>query len=105
MDDRLKVSFECRDIRHAWQRDRDVVLLADTTSKISHFERVLVCERCGTERVDEFRMTSLALVRERTRYRYVKDYQVSEGRYPLEAARIQRFTELLQSYKGESVQR
>lgn len=94
MDAKLQVSFECRDIRHSWQRSGDIVLLKDrSTNKVREFARTLACARCGTERIDEYRMTVNSLVRERTRYRYVTDYQHRGGRYPLEQARIERFTE------------
>ena len=101
MDAKLKVSFDCRDIRHSWERSGDVVLLEDrSTNRIKEFARTLLCVRCGTERIDEYRMTPTSLVRERTRYRYVTDYQHRGGRYPLEQARIERFTEMLTEKKS-----
>lgn len=72
------IGFICRDIRHGWEHDGDVILI-EQNRKVKHFERTLVCRRCGTQRIDEYAISSRALARVRTKYRYPEGYHVPGG--------------------------
>lgn len=58
----------CRDLHHAWGVDHYA------TGANGAVTRVLLCERCGTERVDEW---TLRGARVRAFYRYPDGYQLT----------------------------
>lgn len=61
--------LDCRDLRHPWTRVgyfRQGVLI----------RRRLVCERCGTERLDRWRHTRSGVIREPATYTYATGYRV-----------------------------
>ena len=74
----LTVSLDCRDMRHGWQRAGDTVLIKQA-GQVRHFERKLECFRCGCMRVDEYKITRVALERIRSRYVYPEGYRVPGG--------------------------
>lgn len=78
------VSLPCRDMRHAWFSAGDNVIIEER-SRIRHFRRRAECQRCGTTKTEEFkvsygrsqRVVAVALVRRK--YDYVQGYQVQGG--------------------------
>ena len=74
----LGVSGMCRDLRHAWDSIGDTVLI-EQQGQVRHFARTLRCIRCETERVDEYKISNIALARVRSRYRYPEKYQIKGG--------------------------
>jgi hypothetical protein len=85
----LAVSAPCRDLRHAWDSVGDTVLI-ESQGQIRHFARTLRCLRCETERVDEYKISTFALTRVRTRYRYPLNYQIKGG-IPVDEVRFRMF--------------
>jgi len=75
-EDELAVSAMCRDLRHAWQHDTDVIHPFG-----SKFERHLICVRCGTVRIDSFAIDHrhATLTRQGSRYRYAPGYHIRGG--------------------------
>jgi hypothetical protein len=61
----------CRDLRHYWQ-----AYTAEVDKRSRTIERVLICPRCGTQRIDMMDRYGFIL---RTRYRYPTDYKVTGG--------------------------
>jgi hypothetical protein len=74
----LAVSGMCRDLRHAWDSIGDTILI-EQNGQVRHFARTLRCLRCETERVDEYKISTVALTRIRSRYTYVPGYQIKGG--------------------------
>jgi hypothetical protein len=74
----LAVSQACRDLRHAWDAIGDTILI-EQNGQVRHFARTLRCFRCETERVDEYKISNVALARVRTRYFYIPGYQIRGG--------------------------
>lgn len=87
------VSLPCRDLRHGWERSNDLILIKDSRGNVRHFQRVLVCFRCGTERTDEYLMTATSLQKLRSGYRYPKGYQIPGGAN-LEKLRMELFQKM-----------
>lgn len=85
----LSVSGMCRDLRHAWNTVGDTVLI-EQQGQVRHFVRTLRCMRCETERVDEYKISNVALSRIRSRYRYPEKYQIKGG-IPIAEVRFQMF--------------
>lgn len=75
----LSISIECRDLRHAWERHGTDAVLLQQEGQVRHFARHLHCLRCGTLRIDEYRISRIAIVRVRSRYQYPDGYQVNGG--------------------------
>src|SRR5215471_13737022 len=63
---------ECRDLAHAWRVD-------GYTSGSGNVHRLLVCDRCGTERRDVW---MLARARVGTRYAYAYGYALRDVDFP-----------------------
>lgn len=74
----ISVSAACRDLRHSWDVIGDTVLI-EQKGQVRHFARTLRCHRCETERVDEYKISNVALARVRSRYNYIPGYQVKGG--------------------------
>ena len=74
----MAVSGVCRDIRHAWEPAGDNVLI-EQQGQVRHFARSLQCSRCETVRVDEYKISRVAIARVRTRYWYPENYRVPGG--------------------------
>jgi hypothetical protein len=72
------VSLECRDMRHAWRRVGDNILV-ERKGKIRVFTRTLECPRCETLRIDTYRITAQSVERVHSRYAYPKGYHVKGG--------------------------
>jgi hypothetical protein len=85
----ISVSGPCRDLRHAWETSTDIILIEEK-GQVRHFARTLVCLRCHTERIDEYKISNVALSRVRTRYVYPKGYQIKGG-IPVAEVRFQMF--------------
>jgi hypothetical protein len=85
----LSISGLCRDMRHSWVSKGDTVLI-EQQGQIRHFARTLSCFRCGTERIDEYKISNIALERVRSRYRYVEGYHIKGG-MPIAEVRFQMF--------------
>jgi hypothetical protein len=86
------VGYVCRDIRHAWDHLGDVVLI-EQNKQVRHFARTLVCLRCSTRRIDEYKVSSYALGRVRTKYEYPEGYHVPGG-ISVEEVRIALFKDM-----------
>ena len=71
----LNVSAECRDLRHAWFQDGDTVLTR-RKGQVKTFERTIVCQRCGTSKVEQYRVTKRTVERESVRYTYADGYML-----------------------------
>lgn len=78
MDDSVIQYLPCRDLRHSWESVGDNVLIEER-GQVRHFSRTLECARCSTQRIDEYRMSRVALARVRSRYSYPQGYQVKGG--------------------------
>lgn len=74
----MSVSGVCRDLRHAWEAAGDNVLI-EHQGQVRHFARSLECSRCGTVRVDEYKISMVSIARVRTRYVYPENYRVPGG--------------------------
>lgn len=74
----ISVSALCRDLRHAWEVVGDTVLI-EQQGQVKHFARTLRCWRCETDRIDEYKISNVALSRVRTRYSYIPGYQIKGG--------------------------
>lgn len=74
----ISVSAACRDLRHAWDAIGDTILI-EQNGQVRHFARTLRCFRCETERVDEYKISNVALQRVRTRYIYIPGYHIKGG--------------------------
>ena len=61
----------CRDVHHAWTVDRY------SAASRGGVERVLLCERCGTERVDEWTLSGMRVT---AHYHYADGYQLNTSR-------------------------
>ena len=85
----LAVSGPCRDLRHGWETIGDTVLI-EQSGQVKHFARTLSCFRCGTRRIDEYKISNVALSRVRSRYEYVSGYHVKGG-IPIAEVRFQMF--------------
>lgn len=70
----------CRDLHHSWTVDH-------YESGRSEVVRVLECERCGTERVDEW---TLRGARIRAFYRYPEGYQLRDVDGPTDREAMRR---------------
>lgn len=70
--------LRCRDLRHAWTHDEDLNVPM-TLQGSFHFDRVLVCMRCGTSRIDRLALSRGYITKEGARYRYAKDYLLPKG--------------------------
>lgn len=72
---------DCRDLRHAWVRENDEVLI-ETQGQVKLFTRSLVCIRCESVRVDTYRVATRgghALHKIGSKYRYAPHYTVRGG--------------------------
>lgn len=78
MDQRAETFLPCRDLRHSWEPAGDNILIEDR-GQVKHFTRTLECMRCECQRIDEYKMSRIALVLVRTRYKYPFGYQVKGG--------------------------
>lgn len=74
----LDVSGPCRDMRHRWDPIGDVVLIEER-GQVRHFKRRLGCDRCGTVRNDEYKISNVALSRVRSYYEYPDGYRIPGG--------------------------
>ena len=74
----ISVSALCRDLRHAWEIAGDTILI-EQKGQVRHFARTLRCWRCETERIDEYKISNVALSRVRSRYLYVAGYNIKGG--------------------------
>jgi hypothetical protein len=74
----LAVSADCRDMRHRWERVGDYILIEER-GQVRHFKRRLVCDRCGTTRTDEYKISRSAIARVKSYYEYVEGYQIKGG--------------------------
>jgi hypothetical protein len=89
------VSFECRDIRHLWQRGKDEILARNNDKmRLVSLQRTLDCSRCGTQRIDRYVISRMHVEKYYTRYVYPKGYQIKGG-FTTEEARIVLFSEYL----------
>lgn len=61
---------ECRDLRHAWRNDR-----GDRQGRM--FTRILVCDRCQTERHEL--LNSKGMLAKKPTYKYPATYRVPGG--------------------------
>lgn len=66
LDDLDETFLLCRDVHHSWR------VVGYGTIPGGSVERTLVCERCETERVDEWTLQGM---RVRSWYRYAEGYQ------------------------------
>jgi hypothetical protein len=89
----------CRDLRHSWESIGDNVLIEDR-GQVKHFTRTLECSRCECRRMDEYKMSRVALVLLRTRYDYPKGYQVKGG-LRVSDARLMLFQDAVFVHRGE----
>lgn len=78
MPNNLSVSAACRDLRHGWDVVGDTVLIEEK-GQVKHFARTLRCFRCETERIDEYKISSVSLAKVRTRYFYIDGYHITGG--------------------------
>lgn len=72
---------DCRDLRHAWVRHNDEVLI-ETQGQVKLFTRTLVCIRCETTRVDTYRVATRgghSVHKVGSKYNYAPHYQVKGG--------------------------
>jgi hypothetical protein len=72
---------DCRDLRHAWARVDDEVLL-ETDGQIRLFQRTLACMRCDTKRRDTYQVNThgpKVMTRLGAKYDYAFGYQVKGG--------------------------
>lgn len=78
MSGRSTLSYECRDLRHAWDHTNDVI---GKTRKgdIKSFDRVLTCLRCGVVRIDTFLVGARWIAKQKSRYKYPEDYHIKGG--------------------------
>ena len=74
----ITVSAACRDLRHAWDAVGDTVII-EQKGQVKHFARTLRCFRCETERIDEYKISNVALTRVRSRYLYIPGYHIKGG--------------------------
>lgn len=75
---------ECRDLRHAWKRLDDKVVVQGVM-----FTRTVECMRCGTRRIDTYQVAAQGkhlMYRVGSHYQYALGYQVKGG-YNVEAMR------------------
>ena len=78
------VSLPCRDMRHAWFRAGDNIIIKDG-NRVRHFRRRAECQRCGTVKTEEFKVSYgrnnrvVAVALDRRKYDYVQGYQVTGG--------------------------
>lgn len=75
--------IDCRDMRHAWVRDTDEVLI-EVQGQVRLFTRTLVCVRCESKRIDTYRVATLGrkhheVVKVGAKYVYAPNYQVKGG--------------------------
>lgn len=84
MSEISSVSLECRDMRHAWYKASDNIVIRDG-NLVRHFRRRIACERCEAVREEDFkvsyarnnRVVAVELVRRR--YSYPDGYVVKGG--------------------------
>ena len=89
------VSFDCRDIRHLWQRGKDEILARNNAKvRLVSLQRTLTCSRCGTERIDRYVISKMHVEKYYTRYVYPKGYTVKGG-FTTEQARLVIFADHL----------
>lgn len=89
MAEALAVSGPCRDLRHGWEIIGDTVLI-EQSGQVKHFARTLSCFRCGTQRIDEYKISNVALSRVRSRYAYIPGYHIKGG-IPIAEVRFHMF--------------
>jgi hypothetical protein len=71
-------------MRHAWFPEGDNVIVHDQ-GRVRHFRRHITCQRCGTVRTEEFRVSYgknnkvVAVTLVRRHYGYAEGYQVKGG--------------------------
>ena len=71
-------SYECRDLRHAWEHTNDV--LGETKGgDLKSFDRHLVCMRCRVERIDTFLVGARWIAKQKSRYKYPEGYHIKGG--------------------------
>jgi len=76
--EQLAVSGDCRDLRHAWYRDGDTVLVR-RYGRVRQFARQLTCIRCGTTRADEYKVSGDLVPRTKVKYVYPPGYLIPGG--------------------------
>jgi len=96
----LAVSGPCRDLRHGWDITGDTILI-EQQGQVRHFSRTLTCARCGTQRIDEYKISNVALSRVRSRYVYVNGYHIKGG-MPIAEVRFQMFKIAVMVQKEET---
>jgi hypothetical protein len=84
-------SLACRDLRHSWDYYGDLVL-TEQRGQVRTFKRTLICVRCGTRRIDTYRITRSRLERVRAQYKYATGY-VQPGGLSISEARFALFNE------------
>lgn len=77
-------ALACRDLRHAWAVDVPlyVVQVEGGMRGAVYAERRCGCMRCGTERVELYRVYGDRLERLRTSYAYPEGYRLPHGALP-----------------------
>lgn len=64
----------CRDVRHSWSVEVDFHVTEHTGNRIQEIQRVLLCDRCGGERIETYHPTRWGLEKTRQNYRMPEGY-------------------------------
>lgn len=90
-------SLECRDLRHSWKHYDDRLLERSKKKwSLVRIERTLECERCGTQRIDQYIVSKLHVEKVNSKYRYPEGYIVKGGEMNVEKARVMLFSHFLE---------
>lgn len=66
----------CRDMRHAWELQHDFFAEGNRAGVKGEIKRILVCLRCGMERVERYSQTRWGLDKVGQTYHYPEAYQI-----------------------------
>lgn len=67
----------CRDLRHQWMVEDDFHVTSQAKDRNVYVARSVVCERCGTVRVERYQLTRDGLELTSRYYNYVEGYQLA----------------------------